>query len=270
VLDALAKADAKQRPLLLATLGRIGGADALPAVMKDLDSSDAATKDAAARALADWQGAEAIQPLWQLAADTKSDVYRVLAIRGIVRIVGRDTKLPPGDAASALCHAFFYSKTLAEKNLVVGALGNIRTIESLEVLWRYLDDKDAGEGELGDLDLEDMLEQESPEERHHADHGKGRQPGQAEDAPPLLGGGVLGESDERRQPADGIDDGEDAQGGLAEGTQQFDVHVTRSRLQKRSAPLGALRTTLPARPASSNRPCFDVCLRHPRRYPAVL
>jgi hypothetical protein len=34
VLDALAKADARQRPLLLATLARIGGPDALPAVMR--------------------------------------------------------------------------------------------------------------------------------------------------------------------------------------------------------------------------------------------
>ena len=144
-LDALAKADAKQKPLLLATLARIGGKSALDAVTGEMDSADAATKDAAARALADWQGDEALDSLRLLVMNTHKDLYRVLAVRGIVRIVGRDTKLPPADVAFALCCAFAYSETPAEKSLVVGALGRIRTVDSLKVLGRYLDDKDAGE-----------------------------------------------------------------------------------------------------------------------------
>jgi HEAT repeat protein len=145
VLDALAKADAKQRPLLLATLGRIGGSNALDAVMKDLDSTDTAIKDAAARALADWQGTEALEPLAKFAGQTDSEVHRVLAIRGMVRLVGRDQAIPADKAVDALCHALAAAKKPAEKSLVIGALGGIRSIESLKLVAGCLDDADVRE-----------------------------------------------------------------------------------------------------------------------------
>ena len=138
VLDALAKADAKQRPLLLATLGRIGGADALPAVMKDIDSSDAATKDAAARALANWQGSEALEPLAEFVMQTRNDVHRVLAIRAIVRLVGHDPKIPAGTAVAALCCAIGKAKEPADKGLVIATLGGMRNMESLDLLAKNL------------------------------------------------------------------------------------------------------------------------------------
>jgi len=145
VLDALAKADAKQKPLLLATLARIGGADALSAVMKNIDSTDAATKDAAARALADWQGAEAIEPLVKFAGQTDNEVHRVLAIRGIVQLVGRDTNIPPGKVVGIYTQALAAAKKPAEKGLVIGALGGVQSVEALTLLARCLDDADVRE-----------------------------------------------------------------------------------------------------------------------------
>jgi HEAT repeat protein len=145
VLDALAKADAKQKPLLLATLARVGGADALDAVMKDLDSTDAATKDAAARALADWQGSEAIWPLANFAVRTDSEVYRVLALRGIVRIVGRDKTIPPEKAVAILSGALATAKKPGEKSLVIGALGDVRSLDALALVAGQLDNADVRE-----------------------------------------------------------------------------------------------------------------------------
>jgi len=145
VLDAMAKADAKQKPLLLATLARIGGPDALAAVMKDLDSSDAAVKDAAARALADWQGAEAIGPLVKFAGQTDSEVHRVLALRGIVRLVGQDTQMPAGKAVSIYAQALAAAKKPAEKGLVIGAISNVQSVEALTLVAGCLDDADIRE-----------------------------------------------------------------------------------------------------------------------------
>ncbi len=140
VLEALAKADAKQRPLLLGTLARIGGADGLAIVMKDLASGDAGTTDAAARALADWQGPEAIEPLLKLAGHTDNKVHHVLALRGIVRLVGRDANLPADKAVAILGKALAAAKQPAEKGLVIGALGGIRSTAALKLVAGCLDD----------------------------------------------------------------------------------------------------------------------------------
>jgi HEAT repeat protein len=145
VLDALAKADAKQKPLLLATLARVGGPDALSAVRKDLASADAATKDAAARALADWQGSEALEPLAKFAGQTDNETHRVLAIRGIVRLVGRDTQMPAGKAVAIYTQALAAAKKPAEKGLVIGALGGVQSVEALTLLAKCLDDADVRE-----------------------------------------------------------------------------------------------------------------------------
>jgi len=145
VLDVLAKADAKQKPLLLATLARIGGADALSAVMKEMSSPDAATKDAATRALADWQGNEALGSLVKFAGQTDSEVHRVLALRGIVRLVGRDTNIPADKAVVFYSRALAAAKKPAEKSLVLGALGGIRSTGALELVAKYLDDADVHE-----------------------------------------------------------------------------------------------------------------------------
>lgn len=140
VLDALAKADATQRPLLLGTLARIGGADGLAVVMKDLASGDAGTTDAAARALADWQGPEAIEPLLKLAGRTDNKVHHVLALRGIVRLVGGDANLPADKAVAILGKALATAKQPAEKGLVIGALGAIRSTAALKLVAGCLDD----------------------------------------------------------------------------------------------------------------------------------
>jgi len=140
VLDALAKADPKHRPLLLGTLARIGGADGLAVVMKNLASADAKTVDAAARALADWQGAEAIEPLVALAGRTDSEVHRVLALRGIVRLVGRDATIPTDKAVAILAKALAAAKKPAEKSLVIAALGGIRSTGALKLVAGCLDD----------------------------------------------------------------------------------------------------------------------------------
>jgi HEAT repeat protein len=150
VLDALAKADAGQKPLLLATLARIGGADALSAVMKDVGSADAATKDAATRALADWQGTEALEPLAALAHESighpENKVHRVLVLRGIARLIRQDTNYPAGKAAGVLCFALAAAETPAEKDLVFSVVGEIHSPETLSLARRYLQDADYREG----------------------------------------------------------------------------------------------------------------------------
>jgi len=140
LLDALAKAQPKQAAVLLDSLSRLGGADALAAVMKQAESSDAETKDTAVRAMTNWQGGEAMEPLAALAARTDNNVHRVLAIRGIVRLAGREADAHPAEAVAALSKALAAAQQPAEKNQVIGALGGIRTIESLKLVTGQLDD----------------------------------------------------------------------------------------------------------------------------------
>jgi len=145
VLDALAKADARQRPLLLATLARIGGPDALPAVMKDLDSPDAATKDAAFRALANWNGPEAVEPLVKFAGQTDIEAHRVLALRSIVGHVEHDTHIRADKAVAIYTQALAAAKKPAEKSLVIGALGGCHSLAAMTLVAGCLDDADLRE-----------------------------------------------------------------------------------------------------------------------------
>ena len=146
VLDAIAKADDAHKPLLLATLARIsGGPGNLQAVIKELDSRNSAVADAAVRALSDWQGTEALKPLVTFAARTDNNVHRTLALRGVVRILERnkDLRLP---AALGICSAALdATKTAAEKNLILGAIGGIQAVEAFPLAVKYLGDADARE-----------------------------------------------------------------------------------------------------------------------------
>lgn len=140
VLAALAKDDAKARPILLATLARVGGKDALAAMIRELFSTDPAVKDAAARALADWQGPEALEPMAVHAIRTDSEVHRVLLIRGIARLVGQGEGIRADRALTACAKALKAVTRPTEKNLILGAMGNVQTVEAVELAAEYMDD----------------------------------------------------------------------------------------------------------------------------------
>ena len=141
VLAALAKAKTPaDRALLLRAAGRIGGAKAYQAVAGAVDDRDAAVRDAAVRALAAWPDARAEGALWHLAKDAASEVHRVLALRGYVRLLGL---APAGDRRETVRK---YAEALAladrpdARKLVLAGLAGAAHADALELAAKHLAD----------------------------------------------------------------------------------------------------------------------------------
>lgn len=141
VLAALDGAGKAGRAVLLGALARIGGAGAMRAVLADVSSADAAVREAAVRALADWRDAEAAPELIRLARAAGSDTHRTLALRGYVRVAGLASKRPPERTVAMLGEAMAAARTSAEKKLVLGALGKIRHVAALGLVAASFDDE---------------------------------------------------------------------------------------------------------------------------------
>ncbi len=114
---------------LLGTLGSMQGFDRVAAATKD---ADADVSDAAIRALADWPSPQAIPTLIEVAGAAQKPVYNVLALRGVARLVGRSEQ--NGDEKVAILkNAMEVAKRGEEKQLLLGALGDIKTLNALKL-----------------------------------------------------------------------------------------------------------------------------------------
>ncbi|NQT53505.1 DUF1080 domain-containing protein, partial [bacterium] len=140
VLAALPKTQGAPRLVLLQTLSRLGGPKALAAVLADTRSPDAATQDGAIRALADWSDAAAAPELLKTVGASPKLTHQVIALRGYVRLVG-DAAIPDGRKVQMLQDALAVAKRPQEKKLVLGGLGGLRTLASLQAVVPFLDDQ---------------------------------------------------------------------------------------------------------------------------------
>jgi len=139
VLAAMQAAGGARKVALIQVLGRIGGAAALKAVVKETSADDKALSDAAVRALASWPDGEATGALLDIIEHTDNITHRVLALRGMVRL------LTTGDvdqtrAVEMYRQALRIVETPAEKKLIIAGLGSVRSIDSLRLVAGYLDD----------------------------------------------------------------------------------------------------------------------------------
>ena len=147
VLQAMRSASTAQRALLLRALARLSGPEALKAVVADTKSGDAAVQDAAIRALGEWPDAAAAPELLALARSAKQLTHRVLALRGCVRVVGA-SPLPDDQKLRLLKDAMAAAKRPDDQRLVLAGLGDVHTVEALNVVAAFLGDSDLDENPL--------------------------------------------------------------------------------------------------------------------------
>jgi HEAT repeat protein len=137
VLHALSETPSEPKQALLRILQSFGGREALAAIRQAAGETDEAVKDAALRALFDWPDTDALPDLAQLARNAPSSSYKILALRGYIRLVGQ------ADVAAAqkmihLKDAMSLASRPEEQRLVLGALGSIPTREALAEVTPYL------------------------------------------------------------------------------------------------------------------------------------
>jgi len=138
IAEKMAASPAKTKAALLRALGAVGGPAALKAVRTAAADADTDVKRAALRALAEWKDAEAGATLAELARTAANDTDKLLCLRGLLGLAGRQN-LPP-DQRLALCkQAAALITRDDERKQLLGALGGIQTPEALAEIVPHLD-----------------------------------------------------------------------------------------------------------------------------------
>jgi type 1 glutamine amidotransferase/HEAT repeat protein len=129
---------------LLSVLGRIGGTMALKTLEENVASSDEKMKDAAIRALAEFPDATALEALMQIGTTDASEVHKVLAMRGVARLLSQDGGDPSARLDMAR-RALEIAPGAEEKKAVLGGVAELKTTGVLEFLLPFLDQADLKE-----------------------------------------------------------------------------------------------------------------------------
>jgi len=125
---------------LMGTLPQIGDDSALPLVRQALQNNDPDVFDAAVRALSSWPTSAARDDVFKLAQEAQNETHRLLAIRGLVRIIGLDKYRNPEAAVADLRQAAGIAWRPEELKLVLGVLVNFPCEDALSFAKGFLNE----------------------------------------------------------------------------------------------------------------------------------
>jgi HEAT repeat protein len=136
----MAGAPVAQKSALLRVLGSLGGAGALEAVRGAVKDPNAEVRAAAIRVLSAWKTAEALPDLLALAQASGDPAGKRLALRGYLAWAGRAGV--PADQRLEICReAAKIVQSPEEKRLLLAALGNVASADSVSLIVPFLDDE---------------------------------------------------------------------------------------------------------------------------------
>lgn len=134
---ALAPSSGPAKLALLRVLSSAGGPKALAAIRAAAADTEAEVRETALRALCDWDSADALPDLSQLARTTPDKKWKILALRGQLRLIPQQ-EASPEQKLAALKEAMALIERTEEKRLALAALGEIPTAESLAIVVPFL------------------------------------------------------------------------------------------------------------------------------------
>lgn len=141
IISRLDKADNADKLHYFRILAGLGGADALSAVTSYI-GKEPTLHAAAVRALAAWNGGEALPSLIaQSRAANEADLQDAV-IKGIVRLNGQDAPLSDDQKVLNLRDAFAVAQTADQKKLILRSLEFAKTYPALLFAGNFLDDKE--------------------------------------------------------------------------------------------------------------------------------
>ncbi len=139
VLAALAQFSAADQLVLLSTLGRVGGPEALKTVEAAIADSDPQRHEAGLRALANWPNASVAPRLLSLTQSLSDPELRSLELRALIRVAVLKDKRSDADRLKLLMQALPLSTSEDERLYIVHRARAVRTVEALRFLLPFLD-----------------------------------------------------------------------------------------------------------------------------------
>ncbi len=144
ILRALASLSGTKRVDLIRILPKVGGAKALDAVLSDTQNSDPLVQAVAVHALSIWPSPDALEGLFTVLKRTEDPKFHYLAVQGLTRLA-KDPGLSAADLSRLLNSVWADAKEPGEKKLILQALRNSRSAESLALAAAVLDDPELRE-----------------------------------------------------------------------------------------------------------------------------
>jgi sugar phosphate isomerase/epimerase/HEAT repeat protein len=140
VVAALPAATAEGKSLLLGILGPTGDPEAFKVLDQMLGSSDIELCKAALRAFAQWPDAAPLPRLTDILRKSDQLTIKVLAIRTILAILGKEKTLVDPQKTAMLAQLLDLAPRPDEKRLVIAMLPKAGNAESLQLAAKLLDD----------------------------------------------------------------------------------------------------------------------------------
>ena len=133
--------DVTNRCSLLNVLGRIGNDNSLGVLTAALKDEDAKVKDTSIRALSDWPNPVPINELLKIAQDSENKTHRILALRGLIRLVELDSDRPAEETICLYKQAMSLATNVPLKRRVLSGLANVKSFAAFEITAGYLEDE---------------------------------------------------------------------------------------------------------------------------------
>jgi HEAT repeat protein len=141
VLAALPGASAPVRASLIATLAEIGGDQSLVQITKATTDAAPEVKSAAITGLAEtWGDSRPLPTLLGIAKSDPNKTYRMQALRGYLRLVGQDDKMPADEKVAKIQEAMAIAERPEERRQALGVLRDCRVPSALDLAAKSLDD----------------------------------------------------------------------------------------------------------------------------------
>lgn len=124
---------------LLRVLGGIVNSKALETLAAASKETDPDVQDTAIRALAKWPNATAAEVLLEIYSETQNPIYRMLSLRGFVRLLALPAGSRPMSKTLEMCRqAVSRVRGMEEKKLVLSGLSNVIDPETLTIVESFL------------------------------------------------------------------------------------------------------------------------------------
>ncbi len=132
ICERLEKAtDTETRVSLINLLPVCGGRKALEMAKSAYSSADSTIKEAGIRAISEWQDISVWETLINIYTNPPSESYRVLALRGLTRLLSEENIRPDANLVSKYQQLFNGAKNINDKKLILGAMSGCNHPEAL-------------------------------------------------------------------------------------------------------------------------------------------
>jgi HEAT repeat protein len=135
----MATAQPPQKCSLVRVLAAVDGTNALNAIRAAVKDPNADVHAAAIRALGGWTTADAGPDLLEQAKAAANPIEKMICLRGYLRLAGQ-ADLPVDKRLDMCRQAAVLAQKDDEKKLLLAALGNIPSLEALDLVTPYLDE----------------------------------------------------------------------------------------------------------------------------------